>query len=264
MRKILFPTDLTDNSVKALNYAQNIAINSGLELLLLHSSMTAENKLLAEKKLNKLTLDLASLDVKGADRITYEGVCVEGLPVEQVANWMSKDDTEMLVMATSGDHRDHFQGIYLKSNTASVLERIQKPILFFPLHSKVETISNVLVSIDVMKYSIELLEELEDFVKQFNAKIQFIYVCNSESVQIKEAIIGFNASVSAYFSDVQIKVIMNEVYEESIANVVEQEKIDLLVMIKYKKQFWEKWLTKSNTQQMTYSSAIPVLVLSAE
>ena len=57
---------------------------------------------------------------------------------------------------------------------------------------------------------------------------------------------------------------MNEVYEESITNVVEQEKIDLLVMIKYKKQFWEKWLTKSNTQQMTYSSAIPVLVLSAE
>jgi nucleotide-binding universal stress UspA family protein len=264
MKKILFPTDLSVTSGKALKYAQYVAIHGGYELLLFHSSMTEQDKLKAEEHLKKITEELSKGSLSGEKTTSYSAVCVEGMPVAEVANWMQKTENELLVMATSGDHRDHFQGIYLRSNTASILEQIQKPVLFYPLHTEVSSISNILVSIDVLKYSKTVLISLAAFASSFAAKVQFVYVSNVTTNQVSQAIAEFQEFLLTDFVNSSLKVVSDDGYDKSISAFIEQEGADLMVMIKYKKQFWEKWFAKSHTQDMTYTSAIPVLVLSAE
>jgi|GEM_PF-3723226 len=264
MKKILFPTDLTRNSKKALDYAQYVAINAGLELVLFHASMDEAEKAEAQITLNTLVEELVQSEIRGAKTIPYSAVCVDGLPVAQVADWMDKSSYKILVMATSGDHRDHFQGIYLKSNTAAVMEKIQKPILFFPLQSPADKISRVLIAVDVMKYEKPLLLEFISFIKGFNAKIEFVYACNSNSVQVMEAIERFKYFLEKELPASKLDVIMNESLAQASEEIIKRDTIDLLVMTKYKQQFWEKWFAKSNTQEMAYASTIPVMVLSAE
>jgi nucleotide-binding universal stress UspA family protein len=264
MKKLLFPTDLTNNSRKALDYAQYLAINAGLELVLFHASMDEQEKGNARLALNKLVEELRQSEVRGGKTIPYDTVCADGLPVVQVTEWMDKPSYKMLLMPTAGGHRDHFQGIYLKSNTSAVMEKIHKPVLFFPVQTTADKLSKVLVAVDVMKYSREVIVECLSFLKYFNAKIEFVYSCNNTSVQVTEAIERFNYFLSQELPSSTLEVIMNEPFQDAVGQLIERDAIDLLVMIKYKQQFWEKWFVKSSTQEMSYVSTIPVLVLSAD
>ncbi len=264
MKKLLFPTDLTNNSRKALDYAQYLSINAGFELVLFHASMDQAEKLEAQAGLKKLIEELEQSEVRGAKTIPYDAVCVDGLPVVQVADWMSKSSYKMLLMPTAGGHRDHFQGIYLKSNTSAVMEKIQKPVLFYPVQTSVDKISKVLIAVDVMKYSKEVVIEFLSFLKHFNAKIEFVYACSSDSVQVTEAIERFRYFLSKEVPFSKLEVMMTDSFTDAVGQLIARDGIDLLVMTKYKQQFWEKWFTKSTTQEMAYTSTIPVMVLSVD
>lgn len=264
MKKLLFPTDLTDSSRKALDYAQYLSINAGFELVLFHASMDQTEKTEAQATLKNLIEELEQSEVRGAKTIPYDAVCVDGLPVAQVAEWMDKSSYKMLLMPTAGGHRDHFQGIYLKSNTSAVMEKIQKPVLFFPIQTPVDKVSKVLIAVDVMKYSKEVVAEFLSFLKHFNAKVEFVYACSSSSVQVTEAIERFRYFLAKEVPHSKLEVMMNDSFHDAVSQLIVRDGIDLLVMTKYKQQFWEKWFTKSTTQEMAYASTIPVMVLSVD
>jgi nucleotide-binding universal stress UspA family protein len=264
MKRILFPTDLTDKPQRALDYAQYLSINTGSELLLFHASMDQEEHDRSIKELKALTLELEQSEVRGAKTVRYDYMSQQGLPVEQLVEAMDKSKSKMLVMATAGANRETFQGLYLKSNTSAVLEKLHKPVLFFPMDSKVDKISKALVCVDVMKYSKEIILQFYEFSKLFNAKVEFMYSLTSDGIEIKEAIDRFKYFLNKEMPHSTLVVKEEATLEESVAELVKSDGIDLLVMTKYKPSFWEKWLVKSSTQSMAYTASIPVLVFSAD
>lgn len=264
MKRILFPTDLTDKPKKALDYAQYLSINTGSELLLFHSSMDKAEQNNAVSELKALTLELEQAEVRGAKTIRYDYISQEGLPVDALVEVMDKSKSRMLVMATSGGNRESFQGLYLKSNTSAVLEKLQKPVLFYPIDSKVDKISKALFCVDVMKYSKEIVLQFYEFNKLFNAKVEFLYIPSSDRIEIKEAIERFKYFISKEMPQATLKVKEGLDLDDAVESLVNDEAFDLLVMVKYKKSFWEKWFGKSATQSMAYSAHIPVLVFSAD
>ncbi len=264
MKRILFPTDLTDKPKKALDYAQYLSINTGSELVLFHASMDNEEQERSIQELKELTIELEQSEVRGAKTIRYDYMSQQGLPVEQLVEAMDKSKSKMLVMATTGANRDSYQGLYLKSNTSAVLEKMQKPVLFVPVDSKVDKISKALVCVDVMKYSKEIIFQFYEFSRLFNAKIEFVYTQNSDRIEIREAIERFKYFLSKEIPQATLAVKEELTLEEAVDELIQSDGIDLLVMTKYKKTFWEKWLVKSATQSMAYSAHIPVLVFSAD
>lgn len=264
MKRILFPTDLTDKPRKALDYAQYLSINTGSELILFHTSMDQQEQAQSINELKALTVELEQSEVRGAKTIRYDYMSQQGLPVDELVEAMDKSKSKMLVMATSGANRETFQGLYLKSNTSAVLEKLQKPVLFFPEDSKVDKISRALVCVDVMKYSKEVIHQFYDFSKLFNAKLEFLFTTSVERIEIREAIERFKYYLSKEMPQATLIVKEGVSLEEAVDQLIEADGIDLLVMTKYKKTFWEKWLVKSSTQSMAYSSHIPVLVFSAD
>jgi len=264
MKRILFPTDLTDKPRKALDYAQYLSINTGSELLLFHSSMDQEEHEQSIHELKALTVELEQSEVRGAKTIRYDYMSQQGLPVDQLVEAMDKSKSKLLVMATTGANRDSFQGLYLKSNTSAVLEKLQKPVLFFPTDSKVDKISRTLVCVDVMKYSKEIILQFYEFSKLFNAKIEFVYSHSSDRIEIREAIERFKYFLSKEIPQATLAIKEDVSLEAAVDELIKADGIDLLVMTKYKKSFWEKWLVKSSTQSMAYSASIPVLVFSAD
>ena len=264
MKRILFPTDLTDKPKKALDYAQYLSINTGSELLLFHASMDNEEHERSIHELKALTAELEQSEVRGAKTIRYDYMSHQGLPVDQLIEAMEKSKSRMLVMATTGANRDNFQGLYLKSNTSAVLEKLHKPVLFFPVDSKVDKISKALVCVDVMRYSKEIILQFYEFSKLFNAKIEFVYSHNSDRIEVREAIERFKYFLSKELPLATLAVKEDVTLEEAVDELVKSDGIDLLVMTKYKKTFWEKWFAKSATQSMAYSASLPVLVFSAD
>ncbi len=264
MKKILFPTDLTDKPKKALNYAQYLSINTGSELLLFHASMDNAEYERSSSELKALTMELEQSEVRGAKTIRYDYISQQGLPVDQLVEAMEKSKSKMLVMATTGANRESFQGLYLKSNTSAALDKLQKPVLFFPVDSNVDKISKALVCVDVMKYSKEVILQFYEFSKLFNAKIEFVYSHNSDRVEVREAIERFKYFLIKEIPLATLAVKEDLTLEEAVDHLIKSDGIDLLVMTKYKKTFWEKWLVKSATQSMAYSASIPVLVFSAD
>jgi nucleotide-binding universal stress UspA family protein len=264
MKRILFPTDLTDNPQKALDYAQYLSINTGSELLLFHSSMDSEEHEQSVLALKAIVLELEQSEVRGAKTIRYDYMSQLGLPVDQLVEAMEKSKSKLLVMATTGADRDTFQGLYLKSNTSAVLEKLQKPVLFFPINAKVDRISKVLVCVDVMKYSKDIILKFYEFSRLFNAKIEFVYSHNSDRIEVREAIERFKYFLTKEIPLASLAIKEDVTLEKAVDELIKSDGIDLLVMTKYKKSFWEKWFAKSSTQSMAYTAHLPVLVFSAD
>ncbi len=263
MSKILFPTDFSEKSKKALSFAQYLSARLGSELVLFHSSMDVAEKTVAQVKLNSLVEQLKASNPTDS-KSTYSSLNVDGLPVAQVTEQMSVSDYKMLVIPTTGDHRDDFHGIYLKSNTSAVMENITKPVLFYPEQTSVKEITNVLIAVDVLNYSKDILLDLLSYIHLFNANVKFVYASISSADKVTEAITLFNSFLSKEMPGAKLEVVMTESFAMSIDEVIKEKSVDLLIMTKFKQHFWEKWFMKSATEDMAYVASIPVLVLTAQ
>jgi nucleotide-binding universal stress UspA family protein len=265
MKKIIYPTDLSSQSEKGLRYAQYIAVNTGSELKLYHNIDSEEERHLKKSQLDACIEMLESADLRGAKTVRYSYECNNGFLVEELIKKIEKPKYKLLIMMTNGEEREHFQGLYLKSHTSSVLEKTSKPVLIYPSKSNVEKISKVLIAVDVLKYSKEALIEANDLLGKFSAaSVTFFYACPNPNIPTLEAIERFKYFMNKYLPNCKLEVGMNETLEAALPVLIENEKCDLLVLTKFKHAFWEKWFVKSVSQHFAYHSTIPTLVLNGE
>jgi nucleotide-binding universal stress UspA family protein len=156
IKKILYATDLSPNSVYALRHAMNSAIKHDAEIIILHvfekvdpASNAMLDLYLYEKKhqeiLNKHIAEakalikdrlrsLLDMELKGhpefANKVISIEVC-EGFPAEKILGKADELNCDAIIMGT------HSKGIiantFLGSTAKRVLRRTRKPVFIVPL-----------------------------------------------------------------------------------------------------------------------------------
>lgn len=156
IKKILYATDLSDNSAYAFRYAVNTALRYGAEIVILHVleslSGTAESVIktvLDEDQLDRILKEKVS---ESTDRIKkrlriftdkeFANCCecmeidmsikvMEGYPAEEILKQANELDCDIIVMGTHG--KGWVSHAFLGSVAERVLRRVRKPIFIIPL-----------------------------------------------------------------------------------------------------------------------------------
>jgi nucleotide-binding universal stress UspA family protein len=156
INKILYATDLSDNSAYAFRYAINSALKHDAAIIILHvfeiASMTSRaamdlyldedfrNRIYTEritdtidrirKRLKIFCEKEFNGDPKYTNKVDSIEVC-EGFPVEQILRKADEFSCDAIVMGTHG--KNFVRHAYLGSTAKKVLRRTRKPVFIIPL-----------------------------------------------------------------------------------------------------------------------------------
>ena len=156
IKKILYATDLSDNSAHAFRYAINSALKHDAGIIILHvfELITTTNRFaldlyldedLRKKIFNERVSDTIDRirkrlkifcdkefggDTKLADRVESIEVC-EGFPAEEILKKADEFNCDAIVMGTHG--KGLISHAFLGRTTKRVLRRTRKPVFIIPL-----------------------------------------------------------------------------------------------------------------------------------
>ncbi|MEO1033555.1 MAG: universal stress protein, partial [Bacteroidota bacterium] len=146
MRKILIPTDFSDNAMNALKYALELFKYDKSIFFIMHAyqdEVYADKALRSRETLDELTeiignrsqIKLESIlkelkVISPNPRHKYEMVCANNMLIDEADRIVDEEDIDIIVMGTRGKTND--RNLAFGSHTLQVLKYVQCPVLAIP------------------------------------------------------------------------------------------------------------------------------------
>ncbi|HMN91306.1 MAG TPA: universal stress protein [Saprospiraceae bacterium] len=263
MKKILVPTDFSENAANALRYAAFLANQFGSQITLLHtykvynttgSFVSVESFIKEDASRDMLVVmkDIEGLLEHGA---TIESKIVKGSAVDTICEVAEKQDFDLIIMGTQG--ASGLAEIFIGSTTNGVLKNTGVPVLAIPADFAFRPIKNVVLAVDEEEdFDPELLQPLVQIVRSQNAMLRVYHkdVHNDGPNTAVDALLeGLERSYHYELDTDNINL--------SITKFVEEIHADMLCMIRRRRSFLESVFHESVTTKAVFNSPIPLLIL---
>lgn len=276
MRKILIPTDFSENALNAIKYSLEIFKYERSEFLVVHAfgDEVYENTLemsrdlfelykekikeATDRALQKVVVEM--LEISPNPKHNYEYLSVFGSLVEVANDLADKHNMDSIVMGTKGktDDRD----ITFGSQTLQVIKYVKCPVLAVPQGYRNGGLQNILFPTDyLIPYSRRELKLVSTLAKDFGAFINVVHVSNTKDISHRQT--DNKSFLACSMNENQrtfIDIPGNNVMD-AVTTLMERQKIDLLVMINSRHSFMEHLLYRSTIERIGLQIRIPFLIL---
>jgi len=276
MRKILIPTDFSENSMNAVKYATELFKYERSEIYLLHafSDSVYEAKailvdeIFEELQQNALQKAKENLEKTQKEILVFSPnpkhnihtIAEFGLLVDSVNDWVEKENIDVVVMGTKGETAD--KKITFGSNTLQVIKYVKCPVLAIPavygdVHPK-----NILFPTDYqLPHKRRELKLVSSIAKCFVSKVNFLYVSKFPSLSLRQE--DNKSFLEASFCENQITFQQKNGTDvtKAINTFVIENPIDMLVMVNTRHSYLENILYQSTIEKIGLHIDIPFLVL---
>lgn len=276
MRKILIPTDFSENSFNSIKYATELFKHGPTQIYLLH----AFSDEVYENKLQKEDLDFEVLQREAKDRAEHslESLKMEvykyspnpkhsinliaefGMLVDAVNDWVEKENIDVVVMGTQGKTDD--KKLTFGSNTLQVIKYVKCPVLAIPSGYAHANLKNILFSTDfLLPYKRRELKMLSNMAKFFAATINFMHVSKFGSLSLRQK--DNRAFLEATFIENKMEFHQKEESDvtQAINSFIKENEIDMLVMVNTRHSYLENILYQSTIEKIGLHIDIPFLVM---
>lgn len=272
MVNILVPTDFSNLSKVALQYAIKIANRLDGNVTVLHVidlnetvlatiRMNISTKAMmqsAKQEMEKLLKDVA----KYRPRKEIKTKIVRGTSfVESVQKNSKRLRSGLIVMGTRG--ATGIKKAILGSNTTSVIGLSHVPVLAVPEEAEFKNFRNVIYATD-MKHLDKELSILIPYIEKFGSTIHILHILkNARDIEKVEERIEQAVKKTGYKNIVTL-VTVDEDIDGAIDQYVTVSKADLLTMFTHELSFFEKLFDRSFTRKMAFHSKIALLTFKSE
>lgn len=271
INKILFPTDFSPVAQNALNYALKVAEKSGASLHILHvrqmpmidatypadtyQLFASEIEEVENENRKKLEQSLA-----GKTTASYEFFSIMGFVADEVVAHAEEHGIDLVIMGTTG--ASGIAEVLVGSNAASVIGKAVVPVLVIPPAHGYKEINHILYSTDFNEPEFPAVSRMMFFAELYDAKISVLHV-KTEYDKYFNSENNFFVRNKEQFSKNEINIINVEEGDvsDTIDRYVDQLNIDLLVMAKHNRSFFDRLFHRSLSKKMAYHSKLPLLVV---
>ncbi|WP_289021575.1 universal stress protein [uncultured Salegentibacter sp.] len=276
MRKIIIPTDFSENANNALRYACQLFKYEKSELILLHAyaekvyadenvlsnalrdELKAVTKIRSEKELGKISLKVHDEFCNPRHKVKL--IAAFGDLVDEVNSLVNSENADLVVMGTRGLTNDSSLG--MGSNTLMVLKYVQCPVLAIPANFTYNEPKNILFPTNfLIPYQKRELKVVGEIARDFNSKIHFLYLSKHKATSSRQ-------QDNLEFLKQQFYNTITEVHqkdelrkEKAIEDFIATNKIDLLVMVNSRHTYLEDMLLTSTIDKVGLHPSVPLLAL---
>lgn len=279
MKKILLPTDFSENAWNAISYALELHKDQKCQFFVLNTYMPTPvhtdygniypiavppNNFEIDHSENGLrqVMDRIKKEYKNPDH-TFDTISALSPLTDKVQEVVKEKNIDLVIMGTQG--ASGLQEFIMGSMTQNVVSYLYNcPVLVIPKDSKYSPITNIaFASSFEHPFHDYQLKPLLDLARDQDADIRIIQACEESSLDRKQ--LENYKQLNAIFSDstdFKHQLIANKgSIEESIQVFVEENKPQLLSLIQYEHGFWENLTREAVVRKITFHTEIPLLVL---
>lgn len=276
MKKIVFPTDFSDNAWSAIIYALKFYTNESCKIYLLHSMKMKVSTMsnlsnrfidtLRRTTMEKMVaLKILLERVNANANHTFEIILVNQDLKDAVEFAIKKYKIEMLVMGTKG--ASGAKEFFFGSNTVNIISKVGLcPVLAIPDGFDFTTPKKIAFPTDFNRfYDEKELYVLKHLAHFYNSEINVVHLNEEEHLtEIQEY--NFN-SLKDHLKEIEhhfFWIPSNTKKYEDIRAFMEKQKIDLLVMVNYKHSFIERITREPVIKKIGFQAVTPFLVIPAQ
>lgn len=280
MKTLLAPTDFSKNAEEALKYAIAFAEKTQRKIIFYHATFqlipTSEPQQVYEKIITKEIAQKTTELKKVVDAIyadmglirnpdtTRFMVAFERSAVTGILDATRKHFIDLIIMGTQG--ATGLKKIFVGSNTVSVIENTNCPVLAVPAKSKYKAIERVSFAAGDLKTLKQEVGKAIPYMQQLKAKLELFHIGDTfgaageaeETESLRKQIVKKYA-----FHDISITMIRDngESIDEQIMDHIKAAKPDVLCIVTHKRSFWQRLFDQSQASTLAFHSKIPVLIL---
>lgn len=264
--KILCPTDFSDHSIIAMEYAFNLAndLQAEIHVLSVYQVQKSSTSFIAlddiihqkhEENMKELLVSLGSLVKEDNAPVTK---VASGGTVSTIARYANQMEMDLIVMGTQGGNS--LRTILFGSTTKKLASKVSIPILAIPEVVQHRLTSNkIILAIDNQVIDDEDIFSVPLQIATFlDQKIDVLHIDDGKPEHhmidpfIKELLKGS-------LGDIYIEKAKDPV--TAIKQYAELHNIGLLIMIRREKSFMQRLLALGNTSAELATTNIPLMIL---
>lgn len=274
MKKILFPTDFSENSLNAFVYALHLAKKMKAEIVTLHVypiiagtygdyyDFIYENYDINElaqfenykSEVPKLRM-LAEKEQCQSVRVSH--ILKQGDAVNDILDIAEKENADMIVMGTTG--ASGVKEVFLGTVTEKVMNHAKTVVLAIPEKAQYKGVKNILFLAELDKLQTTALKQVEQLAEAFNAHIDVLQIKSKHSDKEESLLKKWKKQFLE--SDINFYILASTSIEDTVIDFIQLNKIDIVAMPVHEKNFFERLFLFSLSRQMAFHSQVPVLAI---
>ncbi|MCF6348669.1 MAG: universal stress protein [Flavobacteriaceae bacterium] len=258
MKKVLVPTDFSDNAWDALIYAIRLYDDIPCCFYILNTYPISKTS--SEKELKKISNYLNDNFLN--NKHTYIIMSKKGLLLANIKQIVSNKNIDIIIMGTTG--ATGIKEVFMGSNTVKTIKHIDLcPIISVPLKYEYEEPEQLVLATNFKRHfnTIEL-ESLIELQLIHNFEISILHVIkenilDSIQQQNKKALKQFLDNDNTVFEE----IITYTTIADAINNYTEEYKVNMVCLLNYEHSFIEKLTHEPIIKKISFHSTIPLLIL---
>lgn len=277
MKYILIPTDFSENSWNAIQYALDFYKNTACNFYLLHATsiinsgsseyplfpsgdvidktLLTEGKTALKELVKKIKKQYTNQNHNFHLINTYNNF------IDAVKEQIKQKGIEMIVMGTKG--ASGLSEIIVGSNTGDLITQVKCPVLIVPEKAIFRPPIEIAFPTDYnVFYPPTILNNINQIAAMYNSNIRILHVAKKD-----EQLTAFQLDNKKYLNDFFINKkhschsTTNTKIEAGIQSFVKSRNINLIVMIAKNINLFQRILFKPTVEEISYHIEIPFLVL---
>lgn len=276
MRKVLIPTDFSENAMNAIKYALELFKYDKTEFYIMHAygdevydeRETKERAVFNEIKESvfkssnaKLEAVLKEMQLLAPNpRHAHFHISVFGSLVDEVNAMAEAENIDVIVMGTKG--QSDLRDITFGSNTLQVIKYVKCPVLAVPASYHDIQPKKILFATDYMlPYQRRELKLLGTIAKNFVSRMSVLHISKFDELSFRQQDNKAFLEFCLRENKPQFIKLAGEEISKVIDEAVSNYNADLLVMINSRHSFLESMLYQSTVDKIGLNIQIPFLVL---
>lgn len=277
MRKILIPTDFSENAMNAITYALELFKYDIAEFYFMHAyedDVYKDDTLLSKEKtleqVIKTKADQSEKNLKDTlkkvkkrspnPRHTYHSISAYNALVDEADNIVDAKNIDIIVMGTSGETNN--KKLTFGSNTLQVLRYVSCPVLAIPQNYKHKQPKHILFPTNyLIPYKRRELKLLCELAYPYRAKFHMLYLSKSDKLSLRQKDNKQFIEETLYKNELQFYTLNANNITRVIDVEIKEKNIDMLVMVNTRHSHLEKILFQSTIDKISLHIPIPFLAL---
>ena len=275
MRRVLLPTDFSENSINAMDYAVDLLKDVVCKFYILivqkassfisddfrtmSPSATVYQSLIADTKtsINEIIIMLEAAKNKNHQ---FEAMVDYDSFIDAINQACIAKKIDLIIMGTKG--ATGAERVIFGSNTTRVIQRGIVPVLAVPRKHKFEGLDKIAFPCDYLTlYKEDELMPMMQLAELFKASIDVIHIAQNDELRSKQ--LKNKEFLENYFRFVDHRFIdmkENDVFE-SVMDYVHKNDVKLLAMMSRKHSFLERLFVRHKVETFAFNIDVPLLAM---
>lgn len=276
MRKILIPTDFSENANNALKFATDLFKYEVSEFYVMHAyqdDIYSDETLLTKKNLYEITSVVSNNSQKELEKIkksitetapnpkhTYHIISANNLLIDETDTIVDEQNIDIIIMGTKGKNND--KKITFGSHTLQVMKYVQCPLLAIPENYKYAQPKHILFPTNyLIPYKRRELKLLCEMASPYRAVIDMLYISKTEKLSMRQIDNQNFIKEELCNNQINFKVVKSKHIINTIYKYINENNVDILVMVNKRHSFLEDILYQSVIDKLSLNLNIPFLAL---